>query len=86
MHVVDEHRRPLPEVRVLASFVQRQNKGGPAVSDVVGEFQVITDRAGIAEFDSIPIDAWPTLEFESNSMGCTFHERAQSALPTRELS
>lgn len=88
VHLVDEHRRPLPNVRVVASHIQRPGRQGPALLGGIAAFGVKTDVAGIAEFDAIPADVSPLLIFSSATPGYTFREQPNfdPAEPTTELT
>jgi hypothetical protein len=88
VHLVDEHRRPLPNVRVAAGLVQRPGKGGAALLGGIAAFGVTTDVAGIAEFGAIPADVSPLLIFSSATPGYTFREQPNfdPAEPTTDLT
>jgi hypothetical protein len=64
VHLVDQRRRPLSGVRVVALVLERPNRGGRAGFLIaVPEFGVVSDQAGIAEFRAIPAEAtWLSLQ------------------------
>jgi hypothetical protein len=69
VHLVDGRRRPLPGVRVQTLVLERPNKGGPAILYGVAEFDVPSDQAGLAELNSIPVDATTPIKLSTPAMG-----------------
>ncbi len=88
VHLVDERRRPLPGVRVQAGYFQRPNRGGAAMLSGIDELSVVSDRAGIAEFDAIPAEASPPVVFRSATKSYFIYEPAtfDPAEPVTDLT
>ena len=76
IHLVDERRRALAGVRVQATFLQRPNRGGRAHPFGIEEFEVVSDRAGIAEFNVIPVEATPPLILSTATKGYFLYQQA----------
>ncbi len=69
IHLVDGRRRPLPGVRLQTLILERPNKGGPAVLYGAPGLDVLSDQAGIAEFEAIPADATMPVTLITPTMG-----------------
>jgi hypothetical protein len=76
LHVVNERRRPLPGLRIHASFLKRPNRGGGARVSGIDELQTTADSTGTAEFDAIPIEAISDVYFYSGSVGYYIRDSA----------
>jgi hypothetical protein len=76
VHLVDDRRRALPGVRVQMQVLQRPNRGGQVALFGLDEFEVTSDRAGIAAFEAIPAEASSPLAFHTLTLGYFLYERA----------
>jgi hypothetical protein len=79
LHIVNERRRPLPGLRMHASFLKRPNRGGGARVSGIDELQATADSTGTAEFDAIPIEAIAQVYFYSGSVGYYIRDNANLA-------
>jgi hypothetical protein len=69
VHVVNERHRPLPGIRIHASYVERPHKGGWVSLPQIEEFLATADSTGMAQFDAIPAESLPTVGLQQATVG-----------------
>jgi hypothetical protein len=69
VHLVNGRRRPLTGIRVRTVEFARPNRGGAAILYGVPEFDVTSDQSGLAELNSIPVDAMTPIKLSTPAMG-----------------
>ena len=79
VHVLNERHRPLPGIRILASYVERPNRGGGERLSQIDEFVATADATGTAQFDAIPIEALSYVSLSSGNVGYYIQGRATFA-------